>query len=91
MDQLHQINYVYPENVCVNFDEWPFTHHFKPEKATKMTKNTQKDHIILQILLECVFMCFKYKRIENKAKVDKTELEWEKEQNGAFLDQLDII
>ena len=55
-----------------------FTHIFSSNFRNKTTKNTQIDHNMLQISLDCVFMCFRYKRIENKAKTDKTELEMEK-------------
>ena len=41
----------------------------------KNDQNIQIEQIIFQISVECVFMCFRYERIENKAKVDKTEHE----------------
>ena len=44
-----------------------------------MAENARICRIILQISLDCVFMCFRYKRIENEAKVDKTEHEIWKE------------
>ena len=42
-----------------------------------MTKNTKNDHIMLQISLESVFVYFRYKMVENKANLSKTEHGWD--------------
>lgn len=59
------INPTYPIDKYVN------THHFVPILDCKNTKNNQICLIILQISLDCVFMCFRYKRIENRWKMSK--------------------
>ena len=52
-----------------------------PKTPIKMTKNTQMDPILLQISLDCV-LCVSgtkdWKRSENEANMDKTELDLEK-------------
>lgn len=70
-------------------DECVNTHHFVPILDRKNTENDQIYQIILQISLVCVFVYFRYKRMENKAKVSKMEFGWETEQNGALPDRLD--
>ena len=48
-----------------------------PKNPPKRPKTPNNDHIMLQISLECVFVYFRYKWIENKANVSKMEHGWE--------------
>ena len=74
---LYMIGLLGTSNCLVwGIDEWPFTHHFRPEKPTKMTKNTQKWPYNVTNILGMCFCVF------------QVQMDWKRvkrEQNGAWM------